>query len=294
MRNPESGPACTAIATADPRFPKVGRRPGVESHVVHIGDVPFGGKGFAVIAGPCAVESATMIHDAAQRVATLGADVLRGGAFKPRTSPYSFQGLGLDGLSMMREAADAQGIPLVTEVLSPELVEAMDPHVDAFQVGARNMQNMALLQALGETDKPVLLKRNFGATATEWLLAAEHIATAGNDRIILCERGIRSFGDETRFTLDIAGALWAQDRSRLPVIIDPSHAIGLPALIPRAAAATLAAGLDGLIVEVHPTPADALCDGSQALTPDQFDAMMADLETLAARRPLIARENRQP
>ena len=289
MRNPESGPACNTVPTGDARFPRVGRRTGAATSVVHIGAVPFGGPGFAVIAGPCAVESSAMIHEAAGRVAGLGADVLRGGAFKPRTSPYSFQGLGLEGLQMMREAADAQGLPLVTEILSPELVDPMAPLVDAFQVGARNMQNMALLQALGETDKPVLLKRNFGATATEWLLAAEHIAQGGNENIILCERGIRSFGDETRFTLDLAGAIWAQDRSRLPVIIDPSHAIGVPSLIPRAAAATLAAGLDGLIVEVHPAPTDALCDGDQALTPDQFEAMMRDLDTFASRRPLIAR-----
>ena len=281
-------PTHVKVLEGDAAFPRIARRAGQGTTPVSFGEIPIGGRGFAVIAGPCSVESPAQIDTAARAVAQRGADILRGGAFKPRTSPYSFQGLGLEGLTMMRAAADAHGLPLVTEVMTPELVEAMAPQVDAFQVGARNMHNTALLHALGRTERPVLLKRGFGSTLTEWLLAAEHIASAGNERIVLCERGIRAFGTETRFTLDLAGALWAQDQSHLPVIVDPSHAIGRPALIPRAAAAVLAAGLDGLMVEVHPTPEDALSDGAQALTLDHFEAMMRDLKTLEARRPLIA------
>ena len=268
------------------KLPLIGRRADTERKVVCIGDVPFGGDRFAVIAGPCAVESKSMLDATAEAVAQRGANVLRGGAFKPRTSPYSFQGVGLKGVEMMHRTSREQGIPFVTEVMAPSLVEEMAPLVDAFQIGARNMQNIPLLQAVGGTDRPVVLKRNFGASVTEWLLAAEHIACAGNDAIILCERGIRSFGDETRFTLDVAGAMWARRRSRLPVIFDPSHAIGIPALLAQAASAGLAAGLDGVMVEVHPRPEAAKCDGEQALTTDQFAALIDRLHAFAVERPL--------
>ena len=269
--SPEQSPVCEP---ADSAFPKVAARGGGETTTVAIGDVAFGGEAVPVIAGPCAVESQDLITDAARLVADRGAAVLRGGAYKPRTSPYSFQGTGREGLEMMRRAADSAGLPLVTEVMSPALVEEMAPVVDAFQIGARNMQNIALLEAVGGSDRPVLLKRHFGATIREWILAAEHIAAAGNDRIVLCERGIRSFGEETRFTLDIAGALWAKSKTRLPVIADPSHAIGIPALMAPTASGVVAAGLDGVMVEVHPDRSRALCDADQALTGDQFQALI--------------------
>ncbi len=273
-----SAPQCSKSqsSTVDAsRFPIVAAREDGQTSVVTIGDVPFGAGSVPVIAGPCAVESQALIAEGAGLVASLGAAVLRGGAFKPRTSPYSFQGLGMEGLQMMRRAADDAGLPIVTEVLSPELVEAMEPLVDAFQIGARNMHNFPLLEAVGQSEKPVLLKRHFGATITEWILAAEYIADQGNDAIILCERGIRSFGDETRFTFDLAGALWAKSQVRLPVVVDPSHAIGVPELLGAAAAGAVAAGVDGVMVEVHPDRENARCDGAQALNGEQFEALMA-------------------
>lgn len=273
------------------RFPRVGRQRHPEGSVVHIGDVPFGDQSFAVIAGPCAVESAEMVDRAAAEVASRGARVLRGGAFKPRTSPDSFQGLGLAGIEMLQNASRAHDIPFVTEVLSEAMVDEMEPLVDAFQIGARNMQNFALLEAVGRTQRPVMLKRSFGATPTEWLLAAEHVAKGGNDAIILCERGIRGFGDETRFTLDLAGAMWAKQQTHLPVIVDPSHAIGVPSLLANATAAAAAAGLDGVMVEVHPAPEHARCDADQALTPEMFEALMQRLRPIAkaAGRPVSTR-----
>jgi 3-deoxy-7-phosphoheptulonate synthase len=187
----------------------------------------------------------------------------------------------MSGLTIMQQASREYGVPFVTEVMSPEMVGEMEPIVDAFQVGARNMQNFALLEAIGQTRTPVMLKRNFGATVSEWLKAAEYIAKGGNDQILLCERGIRSFGDETRFTLDLAGAMWAKQRSHLPVIIDPSHAIGIPELLAGAVAAGAAAGLDGVMVEVHPDASRALCDADQALTPTQFEELMERVAPIA-------------
>jgi 3-deoxy-7-phosphoheptulonate synthase len=248
---------------------------------VKIGSVVLGGDRFVVIAGPCAIESSEQIAQTADIIGTAGAQVLRGGAFKARTSPYTFQGLGHDGVMYMRAAADAFGLPIITEVLSQRDIEEMEPHVDAFQVGSRNMDNTALLKELSQVRKPVLLKRGFAATIKEWLLAAEYLIAGGNDQVILCERGIRTFSDETRFTLDLAGAVLARQRSDLPVIVDPSHATGTPALIPAMAAATLAAGLDGLMVEVHPDPSTALSDAAQALHPVTFIAMMGQLRILA-------------
>ena len=248
---------------------------------VQIRDIELGGDRFVVIAGPCAIESDTQIAETASLVSAHGAQVLRGGAFKARTSPYTFQGLGLEGVKLMRAAADAAGMPMITEVLSERDVEAMEPWVDAFQVGSRNMDNTALLKMLGDVRKPILLKRGFAATIKEWLLAAEYIIVGGNEQVVLCERGIRTFSNETRFTLDLAGALYARQETQLPVVIDPSHATGNPRLIPSLAAATLAAGLDGLMVEVHPDPAQALSDGEQALPPDLFRDMMELLSRLA-------------
>lgn len=268
-------------------YPQIsrGRR---TSTVVQIGSARFGDGRFALIAGPCAVESAPQIDAAATLVAKAGAVVLRGGAFKPRTSPYAFQGLGIKGLQMMRRAADRAQLPLVSEVPGVRELDEMRELVDAFQVGARNMQNFPLLKALAKERRPVLLKRGFAATLTEWLLAAEYLAQDGNHQIILVERGIRAIGDELRFTLDLAGTLWAKARTHLPVIIDPSHATGCPELIEPLLKAALAAGLDGAMIEVHPHPAQAHCDGSQALTPPQFTAIVDDLATLALaiNRPL--------
>ncbi len=279
-------PESSVPESTDPRFPKIGPRPDGKRQTVSFGDVPIGGDQQIVIAGPCAVESRPLTTEAARTVSVGGAHILRGGAFKPRTSPYSFQGTGMEGLDILADAARQAGLPFVTEVLSPEHVEAMAPRVDAFQIGARNMQNFPLLKAVGATSVPVLLKRNFGATLTEWLHAAEYIASGGNDQIVLCERGIRSFGDETRFTLDIAGALWARNHCRLPVIADPSHAVGLPSLIPDASRAAIATGLDGIMVEVHPAPGRALCDAKQALTPSAFEALMDSLRALGNLRSL--------
>jgi 3-deoxy-7-phosphoheptulonate synthase len=248
--------------------------------VVRFGGTPFGGEGFTVIAGPCAVESAEQIDRSAAIVAEHGGRVLRGGAFKPRTSPYSFQGLGMEGVEMMRRAADAHDIPLVTEVMSPERVEEMAPLVDAFQLGARNMQNFDLLRAIGASGVPVLLKRGFGVTLREWLLAAEYVMAEGNDQVVLCERGIRTFNEETRFTLDFAGAAWVKEQTHLPVVIDPSHATGKPEIIPKMVYAAIAAGFDGTMVEVHPNPAEARSDADQALTVDQYADLMDRVSVL--------------
>ena len=272
----------------DDRELRVGREISRLTRPVRIGEVAFGGAAFVVIAGPCAVESAEQIESAARSVASHRGKVLRGGAFKPRTDPHSFRGLGLEGVELLRRASLKSGLPFVTEVLAPEHVPTLEPRVDAFQVGARNMQNFALLEALGRQSKPVLLKRGFGSTLTEWLHAAEYVVSAGNEAIILCERGIRSFGSETRFVLDLAGALWAKTHSQLPVIVDPSHATGDPTLVPALARAAAAAGLDGVMVEVHPEPDNALSDGHQALTLDEFARMTNELRVIcdAVGRPL--------
>ena len=274
--------AATWPAQPDSEFPLVARARHPEGATVSIGDVAFGGESFVVIAGPCAVETLDQMEAAAKLARSHGARVLRGGAFKPRTSPYSFQGLGLEGIELLRRASLKHEMPFVTEVMSIDQIEEMEPRIDAFQVGTRNMHNFDLLRALGETRKPVLLKRGFGATLREWLLACEYVARGGNDQIILCERGVRSFSPETRFTLDLAGAVWAKNETFLPVIIDPSHATGVPGLVGPMVAAALAAGLDGAMVEVHPSPDDALSDGDQALTPRQFESLMSTLQPLAA------------
>lgn len=258
--------------------------------VVTIGGVPFGGEGFAVIAGPCAVESADGIVQAARACAANGAVALRGGAFKPRSSPYSFQGHGTMALEWLSAARAATGLPVVSEILAVDMIEAMYPHVDAFQVGARNMQNIELLKALSDVDKPVVLKRGFAATVEEWLLAAEYLLVGGNDQVILVERGIRTFNPGTRFTLDLASMALAKRETHLPVIVDPSHATGEPALVAPMACAALAAGADGILVEVHPAPHLALSDGDQAIRPHELGELTARLGPLAAAcgRTLLA------
>jgi len=268
--------AAIPVKPPESAYPLVARS-SPDGVLVSIGDVVFGGDSFVVIAGPCAVESQDQIESAARQLRSLGARVLRGGAFKPRTSPYSFQGLGMEGIELLRRASLKAEIPFVTEVMSVEQVEALEARVDAFQIGTRNMHNFELLKAVGETRKPVMLKRGFGATLREWVLAAEYIARGGNSQILLCERGIRSFDSQTRFTLDLAGAIWAKQETALPVIVDPSHATGLPTLISPLSRAAVAAGLDGIMVEVHDDPDHALSDGDQAMSSNQFKVLMAEI-----------------
>jgi 3-deoxy-7-phosphoheptulonate synthase len=257
--------------------------------IVHIGDVQVGGPELTVIAGPCSVESEEQIYKCAQLVAQQGVRLIRGGAFKPRTSPYSFQGLGELGLQMMRAAADKYGLLIVTEVLDTPQVEIVVRYADVLQIGARNMQNFALLKEVGRCDRPVLLKRGIAATVEEWLMAAEYILNGGNKRVILCERGIRTFSDHLRFTLDVGAVSVIKELSHLPVIVDPSHAAGVRTKVLPLALAGIAAGADGLIVEVHHDPDRALCDGPQALLPDQFRLLMDELILVAQaiRRRLV-------
>ena len=243
--------------------------------------VQVGGSGIVIIAGPCAVESRTQLMEVAWAVREAGAHALRGGAFKPRTSPYSFQGLGEAGLELLAEARQATGLPVVTEVISPELVEMVSQYSDVLQVGARNMQNYALLHAVGECQHPVLLKRGNSATTEELLMAAEYILSHGNRRVMLCERGIRTFEQSTRNTTDINAIPVLKSLTHLPVIIDPSHSTGNWQFVESIARAGIAAGADGLIVEVHAHPEEALSDGSQSLKPERFASMVQQVKAIA-------------
>jgi 3-deoxy-7-phosphoheptulonate synthase len=248
----------------------------------------IGGESISVMAGPCAVETRDQLEAAAAAVAAQGVRVLRGGAFKPRTSPYSFQGLGEKALVMLREVADEHEMAVVTEVVTPEDVTVVAEHADLLQIGARNMQNYKLLSAVGAAGRPVLLKRGLGATIEELLQAAEYILAGGNEHVALCERGIRTFENATRFTLDINAVPVLKHMSSLPVIVDPSHAVGRSDLVTPVARAGIAAGADGLLVEVHPNPSEALSDGAQSLDPDAFARMMQDVRKIAeavGRRP---------
>jgi 3-deoxy-7-phosphoheptulonate synthase len=254
-----------------------------EGSLIDLGrGVIVGGKEVVVAAGPCAVESREQIMDVAARVAAAGAKLLRGGAFKPRTSPYSFQGMGEDGLKLLREAADKHDLLVVTEVMDPSQIEVMLPYVDVMQVGARNMQNYHLLRALGETQKSVLLKRGMSATIEELLLSAEYIMAGGNYKVILCERGIRTFDTYLRNTLDIAAIPVIKSLSHLPIFADPSHGTGRRDKVAPMARAAVAAGADGLIIEVHPDPERALSDGVQSLYPDQFAQLMNEIRAIAS------------
>jgi len=250
--------------------------------VVSVGGVPVGGVRVVVMAGPCAVESAEQMRETADAIRAARGAVLRGGAFKPRTSPYAFQGLGRRGLEILREAADATGLPAVTEVLDAADVPLVAEFADALQVGARNMQNFRLLQAVGAAGKPVLLKRGMGAKVEDLLMAAEYVLAAGNPDVILCERGIQTFETATRNTLDLNAVPVIKQRSHLPVIVDPSHGTGRRELVIPMAKAAVACGADGLLVEVHRDPAAALSDGRQSLYPAQFAALMNELEPFAA------------
>jgi 3-deoxy-7-phosphoheptulonate synthase len=248
---------------------------------VKVGPAAVGRETFTIIAGPCAVESEGQALAAARGAKAAGATILRGGAYKPRTSPYSFQGLGERGLEILARCREDTGLPVVTEVMEPRDVELVASWADALQVGTRNMQNFALLREVGATSKPVLLKRGFSATVEEWLMAAEYVAQRGNSEIILCERGIRTFETATRNTLDLGGMVVAQQESHLPVIVDPSHAMGHRELVAPMARAAIAAGADGVMIDVHHDPGEALCDGPQALTPADLLELSKDLNALA-------------
>ena len=234
-----------------------------------------------MIAGPCAIESAEVLDTIATQVKAAGANLLRGGAFKPRTSPYSFQGLGEKGLEILRDVGHSHGMPVVTEVMDPRQVEVVHRYADMFQIGARNMQNFDLLKEVGQTHKPVLLKRGMSATVKDLLMSAEYILSEGNPDVVLCERGVRSFEDSTRNMLDMSAVPNVKGQSHLPIIVDPSHATGRPDLIPSMARAAIAAGADGVHIEVHSCPEKALSDGPQALLPGQYAALLKELRKLA-------------
>lgn len=267
------------MAVQDAR--KVLRTAGEATVQVALGSgLTVGDGGFIVIAGPCALENAEQVEQAATAVKSAGAHALRGGAFKPRTSPYSFQGLGEMGLKLLAEQGKRCRMPVVSEVMDVSQLALMLDYVDVLQIGARNMHNFSLLREVAKTNRPVVLKRGFGATIEEWLHAAEYLLDGGNDQVILCERGIRSFDNTLRNTLDLAGMAWVKERSKLPVIVDPSHSTGVRSLVIPMALAAAAAGADGIMVEVHPTPETALCDGAQALTPGMFAQLMQTLPAL--------------
>jgi len=248
---------------------------------VKVGDLVIGGETVIMMAGPCSVETDEQLMETAHEVQMAGAHILRGGAFKPRTLPYSFQGLGEDGLKLLSRARDETGLPIVTEVMSPEDVELVEAYTDILQIGSRNMQNFSLLKRVGRASKPVLLKRGMSATIYEWLGCAEYILSEGNPDVILCERGIRGFNDVTRNTLDISAVPIIKQVSRLPVIVDPSHGTGIRSLVAPMTKAGVAAGADGALVEVHCDPDHALCDGAQSLRPWEFKALMGELDPLA-------------
>jgi 3-deoxy-7-phosphoheptulonate synthase len=250
--------------------------------IVSVKGVEIGGPEIIVMAGPCSVESRDQLMDTARAVKAAGAQILRGGAYKPRTSPYDFQGLGLEGLKILKEASKETGLPIVTEVMGIEDLDSVVEYADMMQIGARNMQNYPLLRKLATVPRPILLKRGPSATIKEWLLAAEYLLSGGNPNVVLCERGIKSFESELRNTLDLAGVALAKELCHLPVIVDPSHATGRRSLVPAASRAAIAIGADGLMIEVHPCPERALSDGPQSLDLPGFAAMMQTLPTMAA------------
>jgi 3-deoxy-7-phosphoheptulonate synthase len=287
-------PGVERVAATSKPYELASRETKADDTIVSIGAaarstglVKIGGSRISVIAGPCAVESRDQIMETAAMVRESGAVILRGGAFKPRTSPYAFQGLGMKGLEYMKAAGEAQGMPIVTEVVSPELAVQMKDLTDMFQIGARNMQNYELLKKVGSLGKPVLLKRGPSATIEEWLLSAEYLLASGTRDVVLCERGIRTFETYTRNTLDISAIPVVKALSHLPVIVDPSHAVGIRAKVSSAGLAAIAAGADGLTIEVHPRPDEALSDGPQSLYPEQFERLMRDIEALA---PVVGKE----
>lgn len=259
-----------------------------EDTVVRVGNATIGGKQLAVIAGPCSIETPEQIEEVAKDIRDAGATMLRGGAFKPRTSPYSFQGLGKKGLDMLCAAGKKVGLPVVTEIMSADKIDLfLEDNVDVIQIGARNMQNFDLLKAVGKLHKPILLKRGLSATIEEWLMSAEYIMSEGNHDVILCERGIRTFETYTRNTLDLSAVLAVKKLSHLPVVVDPSHAAGKRWMVEALAKAAVAVGADGVMVEVHNNPDKAWCDGAQSITPAMFTELMQSLRQLA---PIVGRE----
>jgi len=284
----QAAPGVENVVPIAQPFKLVSRQVHPSRTIVNVGGVRIGGPEVVVIAGPCSVESEEQILSTARAVKAAGAKMLRGGAYKPRTSPYDFQGLGTEALRLLDRARKESGLPVVTEVMSTEDVDIICEHADMLQIGARNMQNFALLRSLATIRKPIMLKRGPSATVKEWLLAAEYLLAGGNSQVVLCERGIRTFETETRNTLDLAAIALAKELSHLPVIADPSHGTGRPSLIPPMARAAVALGADGLMVEVHPCPERALSDGPQSLTFAAFEKMMAGLEEPLHRVPVAA------
>lgn len=252
-----------------------------ERTIIKVKDVEIGGNTIAMMAGPCAVETLEQVDASAAAVKQAGANILRGGAYKPRTSPYGFQGLGEEGLKILKEIGDKYDMPIISEVLDPRDVELVAKYADILQIGTRNMQNFRLLAEVGKSNRPVMLKRGMSATIKEWILAAEYILQEGNQNVILCERGIRTFEDATRNTIAIDSVPLVKEMTHLPVIVDPSHGTGRPSLIPAMSRAAIAAGADGLIIDVHCNPEEALCDGAQALVPEQFNEVMEGLTPIA-------------
>ncbi len=277
----EANPYVERVVKISEPFKRVNRQFHPDDSVVRVGKATIGGKELALIAGPCSVESEEQITGIAHEVKAVGAKFLRGGAFKPRSSPYAFQGLKYRGLELLKLAKEQTGLPIVTEIMAPHDIEVFERDVDLIQVGARNMQNFDLLHELGQIRKPILLKRGLSATVEEWLMAAEYIAAGGNEDIILCERGIRTFETCTRNTLDLSAVAVAKKASHLPVIVDPSHASGKSELVAPLAMAAIAAGADGLIIEVHNDPVHAWCDGQQSITPDEFVRLKEQLLPIA-------------
>ena len=260
---------------------RVSRKTKTDDTIVNINGIKVGGSEIVIIAGPCAVESREQLFETARSVRAGGANILRGGAFKPRSSPYSFQGMGEEGLKLLSLVREETGLPIVTEVMDTRQIELVASYADMLQIGSRNMQNFPLLKEAGMCRKPILLKRGMMATIEEFLLAAEYILSHGNDQIILCERGIRTFETSTRNTLDLSAVPMLKRLSHLPVIVDPSHGTGIRWMVPPMAKAAIAVGADGLIMEVHYKPEEALCDGSQSLSLDEFDKLVSELEKIA-------------
>lgn len=285
IENVGAQPIVESVKRVQEPYKKANRKFHPDDTVIHFaGGQRIGGGSFSIMAGPCSVENEAQICGIAERVKKAGASFLRGGAFKPRTSPYAFQGLHAEGLALLREARRLTGLPIVTEIMRVSHIDLFED-VDVIQVGARNMQNFELLKELGHLKKPILLKRGLSSTIEEWLMSAEYIMAGGNDQVILCERGIRTFETATRNTLDVSAIPMLKKKSHLPVIVDPSHAAGIPWMVEPLSMAALAAGADGLIIEVHNDPAHALSDGAQSLTPDQFDGIAKHL--FAARDALL-------
>ena len=289
MKKIEANDNVERVMRVSEPYKKANRKFHPDSTVVKVGDTSIGGKEIALIAGPCSVESREQITDVAKAIKASGATMLRGGAFKPRTSPYAFQGRKYEGLDLLKEAKAATGLPIVTELMSPYDLDRFVQDVDVIQIGARNMQNFELLKQLGKIDKPILLKRGLSATIEEWLMSAEYILSGGNGNVILCERGVRTFETYTRNTLDLSAIVAVKQVSHLPVIADPSHATGKAWMVPALARAAIAVGADGLIIEVHNDPIHALCDGNQSIKPEQFDAVVKDLRNIA---PVVGRSIR--